>query len=241
MGPARTPPRLILWDVDGTLVWTGPATRLAFERAVASVIGRAVDGRLVSFGGKTDPQIALEILAAMAVSGHDARDHLAGVLSALEREMEAAADDLRRGGRVLPGVREILGRLHDRPGITSSVLTGNVATNARLKIGAFGLDRYLDLEVAAFGSDHEDRERLVPIAVRKLADVRGVMVRPADVWVVGDTGRDLACARAAGARCLLVATGMIPLEELLPLGADATFADLSDVARVERLLVGDRG
>jgi phosphoglycolate phosphatase-like HAD superfamily hydrolase len=118
-----------------------------------------------------------------------------------------------------------------------SVLTGNVEANARLKVGAFGLDRFLDLEVGAFGSDHADRNQLVPVALRKLVALRGIRV-PADrVWVVGDTGRDLDCARVAGARCVLVATGMVPFEELEPLGADATYRDLSETDAVERLLL----
>jgi phosphoglycolate phosphatase len=234
-------PHLILWDIDGTLVWTGPATRRAFERAVEAIVGRAVDSRPVSFGGKTDPQIAMEILATMAVSDGEARGHLATVLRELERAMEAAAEDLREGGRVLPGVEELLERLHGRPDVVQSVLTGNVAANARLKVGAFALDRYLDLEVGAFGSDHADRNQLVAIAVRKLEVLRGVRVSPTDVWVVGDTGRDLDCARAAGARCILVATGMVPFEELEPLGADATFHDLTRTDDVAGLLVGSLG
>src|SRR5919109_2651282 len=103
--------RLILWDVDGTLIWSGPVTRRAFDLAIASALGREPGDHRVSFGGKTDPQIALEILATLAVSGDDARGHLPAVMEALEREMGAAADLLRSEARVLPGVRPLLERL----------------------------------------------------------------------------------------------------------------------------------
>jgi phosphoglycolate phosphatase len=229
--------RLILWDIDGTLVSGGRVTRRAFDLAIASALGREPGEHGVSFGGKTDPQIALEILSALAVSADDARGHLPGVMQALEREMGAAAELLRREGEVLPGVRPILERLHGLLDVLQTVLTGNVEANARLKVGAFGLDQFLDLEVGVYGSDGEDRTTFVPIALEKAASRRGPRLPPEAVWVVGDTARDLACARAGGARCLLVATGPVGYEELAPLGADAVLEDLSHTDTVERILV----
>jgi phosphoglycolate phosphatase-like HAD superfamily hydrolase len=210
---------------------------VAFDRAVASVLRQAVGDHGVSFGGKTDPQIALEIMSALSVPDEDARDNLPGVIQALEREMEAALEMLQREGRVLPGVLELLERLDRWPHVRQSVLTGNTEANARLKIGAFGLDGYLDLDIAAFGSDSPDRNQLVPIALEKCAQLRNRRIAPDDVWVIGDTALDLACARAAGARCLLVATGRVPFDELVSAGADATFHDLSEVDEIEHLLL----
>jgi len=229
--------RLILWDVDGTLVWTGQTTRVVFDRAVASVMGQAVGDHGVSFGGKTDPEIAREILSSLDLSDVEVRRHVPGVVHALEREMERAVDFLREHGRVLPGVRELLKRFDHRPDVLQSVLTGNTEANARLKVGAFGLDRFLDLETAAYGSDSSDRPELVPIALERLERIRGVRLEPQDVWIVGDTLLDLACARAAGARCLLVATGRVSFEELSEAGADAAVRDLGDTRAVERLLL----
>src|SRR6266498_411203 len=97
--------RLILWDIDGTLVSGGSVTRRAFDLAIASALGREPGEHGVSFGGKTDPQIALEILTALAVSAEDARGRLPAVIQALEREMGAAVELLREDGSVLPGVR----------------------------------------------------------------------------------------------------------------------------------------
>jgi phosphoglycolate phosphatase-like HAD superfamily hydrolase len=232
--------RLILWDIDGTMLSLGPAAGIAFDLAVERVVGRDPSGHDVSMGGKTDPQIALEILATMALSDGEARHHLPDVLEALERELEAAVDEVRRTGRVLPGARELIERLGNEPGVLQTLLTGNLAANARLKLGAFGLDRLLDLKVAATGSDHADRDRLVPVALEKAERVRGLRFAPEETWIIGDTPRDLACARAAGARCLLVSTGRVPIEELEGLGADAVMTDLTDTDRTLAVLGLDR-
>lgn len=229
--------RLILWDVDGTLLRAGPSGREAFHRAVASVLGRPAVDTGSSMSGKTDPEIALDILAEMAIADDEARRQLPAVLESLERQLEATVEVVRRDGHVLPGVRELLARLHGIPGVVQTVLTGNVRANAALKVGAFGLDEFLDLEVGAYGSDAEDRRQLVPIALRKLRDLRSVAMRPDQTWIIGDTPRDLACARAGGARCLLVATGLEPFEELAALGADATLEDLTDTDAAQRILL----
>lgn len=233
--------RLILWDVDGTLLLAGPVARTAFDAAVQAVLGGPVAEHEVQMGGKTDPQIALEILAAMAVGESEAREHLPGILRALERELEVAADRIRSEGRVLEGVREVLAELAARPWVAQTVLTGNLRANARLKLGALGLDRWLDLEIGAFGSDHHDRRELVPVALRQAERHRGWRLDPSEVWVVGDTPNDLACARAGGVRCLLVATGRTPREALEGIGADAVLPDLRDVGHVVRTLTGDPG
>ncbi len=233
--------RLVLWDVDGTLLSAGAAARDVFDQAVAAVVGRDPGGHGVSMSGKTDPQIALEILASLALSEPDARRHLPAVLGALEGRLEHAVELIRNDGSVHPGVVEVLARLDADPEVLQSVLTGNLAANARLKLGAFGLDRWLDLEVAATGSDDHDRTNLVPVALQKVAARYGRRLDPSDVWVVGDTPLDLACARTGGARCLLVATGRPTLEELSGLGADAVVPDLADVERAVRILTGRRG
>ena len=96
------------------------------------------------------------------------------------------------------------------------MLTGNIAPNAVVKLAAFGLEKWLDLETGAYGSDSEDRTALVPIALGRLASLRGVRLTPDQTWVIGDTPRDYECAEAGGAHCLLVATGSYGLEDLAP-------------------------
>jgi phosphoglycolate phosphatase len=231
--------RLILWDIDGTLVSAGAAARVAFDLAVARVIGRAPGQHDVHMSGKTDPQIAMEILATMALSEREARETLPDVLRSLEIELERAIDVIRRDGLVHPGARELLTRLAAAPDVVQTVLTGNLAANARLKLGAFGLDRWVDLDIAATGDDHHDRTELVPVALEKASRRFGHPFEPADAWVIGDTPRDLECARAGGARCLLVATGRFCFDELSVLGSDALVSDLSNTDTIERTLLTD--
>ena len=228
--------RLVLWDVDGTLVHAGEAASSAFGAAVERVLGRPAGEHRVRMSGKTDPEIALEILASAEVAERDAQAHLPLVLEHLELELAAAVHQLQARGHVKPGVADLLPRLHDARGVTSSVLTGNIEPNGRLKVAAFGLDRWLDLDVGAYGSDDHDRNRLVPVALIKLRSARGIAVDPCDVWIVGDTPRDLECARAGGARCLLVGTGHFPTDELRELRPDAAVDDLRDVDAVYELL-----
>jgi phosphoglycolate phosphatase len=208
----------------------------AFDAAVARALGRPAGEHGVRMSGKTDPEIALEILAYAQVAEAEAREHLPLVLEHLERELAGAVHQLQERGRVMPGVEELLARLDAADGVISSVLTGNIEANGRLKLAAFGLDRWLDLEVGAYGSDDPDRRRLVAVALDKLARSRRISVRPDEVWVVGDTPRDLDCARAAGARCLLVGTGGYGVEELRALAPDAVVEDLRPVDDVYALL-----
>jgi phosphoglycolate phosphatase-like HAD superfamily hydrolase len=230
------PKRLILWDIDGTLVRAGQIAADVFATAVEHAVGRHPGEHGVRMGGKTDPQIALEILASMGIdTGHD---HLPLVLGRLEADLAAAVDLMREVGKVLPGVREVLARLDDDETVTQTALTGNTAVNAATKLAAFELDRWLDLEIGAFGSDNADRLQLVPVALQRAAERRGLRFEPDQVWVVGDTVHDLACARAAGVRCALVRTGARPHE--IDAGdagdPDAVLDDLADVESVVKLL-----
>jgi phosphoglycolate phosphatase-like HAD superfamily hydrolase len=231
--------RLLLWDVDGTLVRGSGAGRSVFGAAVERALERELAPDVlprVRMSGKTDPQIARELLALAEVADADADTHLPAVLRHLEDEVARAAERFRTEGHVLPGVRDLLARLDAEPGVVQTVLTGNLAPNAAVKLGAFGLERWLDLSIGAYGSDDEDRTRLVPLARGRAAARDGVEVAPEAAWVIGDTPRDLACARAGGVRCLLVATGNYRLEELAAAGPDAVREDLADVDEVAALL-----
>jgi phosphoglycolate phosphatase-like HAD superfamily hydrolase len=152
--------------------------------------------------------------------------------------MAAAVSLVRRHDRVLPGVAELLGLLDADGRFVQTVLTGNIAPNALVKLAAFDLDRFVDLDIGAYGSDRTDRNELVPVALARAAEHRGLDFGADEVWVIGDSANDLACARAAGVRCLLVATGRLGAAELEALGPDAWRPDLADVADVAGLLAG---
>ena len=226
--------RAVLFDIDGTLVNAGPLGAEVFDRAVEAVLGQLPAAR-VFMSGKTDPLIVREYLQALGLGGA----LLPRVLARLEHEMAAAASNLPESGHALPGVTELLETLADDERLHLSVLTGNIAPNAAVKLGAFGLDKWLDLETGAYGSDHEERARLVPVALERLAALRGVHLTPSQAWVVGDTPRDYEAARAAGAHSVLVATGRFSVPELEQLGADAVLADLTCTDTVVKLLTAD--
>ncbi len=231
--------RLVLWDVDGTLLTSGGVGPAAIHRAVELGVGRALVGTTlvgaVRMGGKTDPQIVGEYLELMEADGEA---DLPVVLRHLEEQMAVTAHLVAEQGAVLAGACDVLEALAGRPDVISSVLTGNIAPNAVVKLAAFGLDRWLDLEVGAYGSDNVDRRVLVVVALARVAELRGVELTPAEVWVVGDTSRDFEAAAASGAHCMLVATGNSTFQQLEGLGADVVLSDLSDTERVVRLLAG---
>ncbi len=224
---------LVLWDIDGTLVRGGEIGAEVFDLAIERVLGTRPPSR-VRMSGKTDPQIVNEYLAMLGIT--DDGTQLPAMLTYLASELAAAEPVIREHGQALPGAMVILPRLAADPDVTQSVVTGNIAPNALVKLRAFGLDRWLDLEIGAYGSDHADRRELVPIALARAHDLRGLDFARDEVWVVGDSDNDLACARAAGVRCLLVATGRATMSELAALAPDALLPDLADVDAVIALL-----
>ena len=147
-------------------------------------------------------------------------------LELLEENLPATA-----GGRVLPGVFSLLEELSSLA-VVSGLLTGNLRRGAEIKLRYFGLDGFLDADCGAYGDDHADRDRLGPLALRRTNEKHGLSLEPAQVVVVGDTPRDISCARALGAKVLAVGTGQFPVEDLATWAPDALFADLCDTDAV---------
>lgn len=227
--------RLVLWDLDGTLLSGGGTGAAIFDDALEQVTG-ARPPRRIAMSGMTDPLIVREYLAMMGYDPVDA-EHLAdAVLALLPAALRARAATLRSGGRAMPGVPALLERLDAAAGVVQSVLTGNLSENAEVKLEAFGLRRWLDLEIGAYGSDDPDRNALVAVALGRAAAVRGHRFGAEDVWIVGDAPADLVCARSNGARCALVATGRTGFADLEALGPDAMLGDLTDTEAVATLL-----
>jgi len=219
---------LILWDVDGTLIRAGDIAVRVFEDALAAIVGEAPRGR-VRMSGKTDPQIIAEYLDMMGASDNDT---LAAVLARAEHDLAASESLIGEQGRVCTGVSAVLEALSANALVTQTLLTGNVVANALVKLRAFDLDRFFDFEIGAYGSDHAERDRLVPIALERAARIRSLDIDPTRTWIIGDTPNDAACARASGVHCLLVATGTYGLDELRAEQADAAVEDLGDLDRI---------
>ena len=229
------PRRFVLWDIDGTVITSRGVGRRVMEEAAAAVAGLAEVPQIV-MSGKTDPQILREIFTAAELAADHIDALLPEAMVAAETALAAAEDELRANGSVLPGVEALLERLDATDGVRQTLLTGNLTANAAVKVGAFGLTHLFDAEVGAYGTDHADRLELVPIALERARRFRSETYAPDEVWVIGDTPNDLACARAGGVRCLLVGTG--GQQGLEALGADAVLADLSDVERALAVLTG---
>jgi phosphoglycolate phosphatase len=228
--------RLLLWDIDGTLIRGGGVGSDAINRAAATVSGKSIiDGSIVMHG-KTDPEILVEIFRAAEVAENEIPRLLPAAMAEAERLLALAEEDLQRRGQVIEGVIEAVTSLATISGVRQTLVTGNLVGNAAVKLAAFDLTGYFDVDVGAYGTDHADRKALVPIALERVERLRGEYYRPDEVWVIGDTPADFACARAAGVRCLLVATGQIPMSELLALDAEAVLEDLTTTRQVVAIL-----
>lgn len=226
---------LVLWDVDGTLVDNARLGRDAFFEAFEVVTG-APPVELVPFAGRTDLEIAHDLLDA---AGIDAGDGMVDRFEeALVAAMAARSDELRERGRALPGADAALERLAAEPDVVQSLLTGNVERNAVVKLSAFGLDRHVDFASGAYGSDHRVRGELVAIARRRAEQRHGAPIAPGDVVLIGDTPLDIAAAREGGARAVGVATGPYDERALSDAGADAVLSDLTDTGAVVREVLG---
>jgi phosphoglycolate phosphatase len=206
---------LLLFDIDGTLVYRATdAHRDALHDALLEVHGvDATRARpLISPAGRTDGEIARAILLDAGVSAERIDEGAASVRDACcRRYAELVPDDLSH--TVLPGVRELLASLAGRPDVTLGLLTGNFEPVARLKLTRAGIGTYFASGLGAFGSDNEDRAALPAIA-RRRAGVLGRPVPRGETVVIGDTPRDIACARADEVRCVAVATGPFSVAQL---------------------------
>ena len=229
--------KLVLFDIDGTILLTDGAGKRAIHRALVEVFGGTGpdDHR---FDGKTDPQIVREL---MRMEGHGDEHIDAHMSPLLERYVAYLDEELRNGAsgvRVMPGIHELLDALDARDDVMLGLLTGNLLAGARAKLGSAGIDpdRF---RVGAYGSDHETRGELPAVAQRRARDELGIDVAGRNVVVIGDTPADIACGRGIGARAIAVATGGYTVEELRAHSPAALFADLSPTADVVNAILAD--
>jgi phosphoglycolate phosphatase len=238
--------KLVLFDIDGTLVLTGGAGIRAMNHACEELVGHRQALANIPVAGRTDRIILTDVLRQAGRNFDD------GLLDQLrDRYTESLRDEIERPGRtqnfealgsrgglkgVMPGVRELLDTLEQRDDIFLGLLTGNFEAGARIKLEHFDLWRYF--RCGAFGDDSADRNELVPYALRRARQCGVPDLSPAHILVVGDTPHDIACAHAAGAVPVAVATGGFTADQLRSHGADIVFQDLSCSEEFLKLLQG---
>jgi phosphoglycolate phosphatase-like HAD superfamily hydrolase len=236
--------KLVLFDIDGTLVLTGGAGVRAIGRACADLIPGADGLSGVPVAGRTDRSILADVAARAGLTLDEPllarlRDkYVANLREEIERPGHTPTDAYlgRHAGikAVMPGIRELLDVLHQRDDVFLALLTGNFEAGARIKLEHFDLWRYF--RCGAYGDDAADRNALVPFAVERARHCGLPPLNPENILVVGDTPHDISCARASDAVPVAVATGGFTADELRAAGADIVFENLSDTQAFLRLL-----
>jgi phosphoglycolate phosphatase-like HAD superfamily hydrolase len=222
--------RLVLFDIDGTLLTTDGAPRRAFHRAMLEVYGTAGPIATHRFDGKTDPQIARELLELAGLPSPRIDRGLSPLWIAYLRELSNEFAHPGHRTTVLPGILRLLDVLEPHDDVVLGLLTGNIERGAALKLESAGIRTRF--RVGAFGSDHERRDHLPPVAVDRARDVTGRTFERRDIVIIGDTPSDVTCGGALGVRAIGVATGRHDANELRAAGADSVFIDLTDTAAV---------
>ena len=228
-------PRLVLWDVDHTLIENAGVSKEIYSAAFAILTGQRAQ-----HAARTDGRTDREIMAGMISEHGEPPYDWPQIMSALERAGVAHRDVLAARGTILPGVVELVTALAERPDVVQTVVTGNVRANAQVKVGAVGLAKFFDLDVGGYGSDHIHRYRLVESARERAAAKYGPEFGQAGCAVViGDTPRDVEAARLGGADMLAVASGLHSADELRSAGARLVVVDLSDTAEILSQLISN--
>jgi phosphoglycolate phosphatase len=223
--------RLVLFDIDGTILLTSGAGRRAMLAAVNEVVDLDADATQIRFDGKTDPQIVTELLSAAGESVPPSPERIAAIC---RRYVELLSEELGRPTTrttVMPGVRPLLDRLSAEEGIVLGLLTGNVVGGAALKLQSAGIDPER-FRVGAFGSDSAHRPDLPPIAVERATRYFGRELSGSEVVIIGDTPADISCGECINARAVAVATGGYTLTDLQACRPYAVFEDLSNTVGV---------
>lgn len=228
---------VVLFDIDGTILWTDGAGRRAVHRALEEVFGAAVpEGH--EFDGKTDPQIVRELMQRAGLDSQQIHERLPHALARYVELLGTELGDADHSDKLYPGISPLLDALEARDDVLLGLLTGNVRDGAMTKLTAVGIapERF---KIGAFGSDHAERPELPAIARSRAEAVLGRSVPGRDVVVIGDTPADMGCGRGIGARAIGVATGRYSADDLRACDAFAVFSDLSDTTAVMRAILGD--
>jgi phosphoglycolate phosphatase len=226
--------RLVLWDVDRTLLDVGGISRQVYAEAFQAVTGRRLE-RLADLAGRTDRDIILTTLALHGLRPDQGM--LEAFYQALSRAVHARRALIGELGRCVPGARQALDAFAAIPELVQTVVTGNIRGVAELKLSAFDLAGHLDLDVGGYGCDDGQRAVLVGLAIGRAEHKHGVCYDRRRVTVIGDTPHDIAGALANGVRAVGVATGSSTVGDLRAAAADAVLPDLADTTAVVRAVL----
>ncbi len=222
--------KLILWDIDGTLIVSGRAGIFALAKAFHQIYGRETDFSKLDVSGRTDKWIAAQVLEQQGIAATPENIH-----AYLEAYLECLLGELRtRSGRVLPGILELLEKLRTDPQVAQGLLTGNLQRGAQIKLEHFKVWHYFTF--GAFGDDSPIRNELGPHAVRRAGEKHSVKFNPENVFVIGDTPHDIECGKAIGAKTIAVATGNFSVTDLRRHEPTAVLPDFSDTAAFLQLI-----
>jgi phosphoglycolate phosphatase-like HAD superfamily hydrolase len=218
--------RLVLFDIDGTVLTARGAGRRALAAALKEVYGTAGDIERYDLRGRTDPRIVFDLMEGAGLARPAVHERLDDCFESYARGLAAEVGD---GSGVVthPGIADLVRRLDGAPEALVGLLTGNIEAGARIKLEPTGLRPYFRL--GAYGSDHIDRRQLPSLAARRAHALTGHSFQPEAVVVIGDTPHDIECARHFGAIAVAVATGMYAREALEAERPDLLFDDFSDV------------
>lgn len=221
--------KAVLFDIDGTLISSQGAGKAAMYAALQSHFGLDAIRDEVPMSGRTDRVIALDLFRVHGIDGGPLQ--LDGFLAEYLRHLPGHLS--KRVGMVLPGIREILLALVEKPDCLVGLLTGNIRAGAKVKLSHFGIDQHFTF--GGFGDAHVDRDEVAREAHRSALAVEPSL-RPADLVVIGDTPLDVRCAHAIGAKAVAVATGTHSAAELAAAGADLILEDLSPADALDRII-----
>ncbi len=213
--------KLILFDIDGTLIDPGGAGRRSMTKAFQELFSIADAFSDISMAGKTDIQIIKEGLSVHGLPPEDGA--LPSFIAAYLKNLKTEINNKEK--HIMPGVRELLNALRPSDGYWMGLLTGNIQEGARIKLGSLGLNKYFPF--GAFGDDHEQRGQLLPVALTRFKEMTGIDIPYTDCIVIGDTPRDVECAKPYGTKSIAVATGPYDYQTLSKAGADCVLHDLS--------------